>query len=54
MVEKYLYPEADSSTLCEFLEPMLSVDFRGRVNARDLRDHKWLETTAEDGVVAEW
>ena len=54
MIEKYLYPEADSIALCQFLEPMLSVDFRQRVHARDLRDHKGLGATPEDGIVTEW
>jgi len=54
MIEKYLYPEADSTTLCDFLEPMLSIAFWERVNARDLKDHKWLEATSEDGIITEW
>jgi serine/threonine-protein kinase SRPK3 len=54
MVEKYLYPEADATALCNFLEPMLSIDFRGRKDARDLMDHKWLEPTPEDGIITEW
>jgi len=54
MTEKYLYPEADSAALCSFLEPMLSIAFWERVNARDLKDHRWLEATAEDGIITEW
>jgi hypothetical protein len=54
MIEKYLYPEADSTALCKFLEPMLSIAFWERVNARDLKDHRWLEATPEDGIITEW
>ncbi|KAI0757348.1 kinase-like protein [Daedaleopsis nitida] len=43
MVEKYLWSEADSQALCDFLEPMLAIDHRERKHARDLVDHKWLE-----------
>ena len=43
MVEKYLWSEADSQALCDFLEPMLVIDHRQRRHARDLVDHKWLE-----------
>ncbi|KAF8971426.1 kinase-like domain-containing protein [Flammula alnicola] len=54
MIEKYLFSEADAVILCDFLEPMLAVDMRERANARDLKDHKWLEPTKEDGAVIEW
>jgi len=54
MVEKYLFPEPDSALLCAFLEPMLAVDMRERVHARDMKDNKWLELTQEDGFVADW
>src|SRR6266545_6586942 len=48
MIEKYLYTEAESVILCDFLEPMLNVDFRARINARDIKDHKWLEVNPDD------
>jgi serine/threonine-protein kinase SRPK3 len=54
MVEKYLFNEAESAALCEFLEPMLAVNFRERVNARDMKDHKWFEVSPEDGIITEW
>ncbi|KAF8202940.1 CMGC/SRPK protein kinase [Pholiota molesta] len=54
MIEKYLFSEADATVLCGFLEPMLATDMHNRAHARDLKDHKWLEITKEDGVVTEW
>jgi len=36
------------------LEPMLAIDMRERLHARDLKNHKWLEPTKEDGIVTEW
>ena len=54
MIEKYLYTEEESATLCEFLEPMLTVDMRQRAQARDVKNHKWLEPCESDGPVAEW
>ncbi|PPQ62797.1 hypothetical protein CVT24_000491 [Panaeolus cyanescens] len=54
MKEKYLFSEEDSELLCQFLEPMLAPDMRNRANARDLKDHKWLEPTKEDGTVTTW
>ena len=54
MIEKYLFSEVESVALCEFLEPMLAVNFRRRVNARDMKDHKWLEVSLEDGIITEW
>ena len=54
MVEKYLYTEAESVALCDFLEPMLKVDFRGRITARDIKHHKWLEVNPDDGIVSDW
>lgn len=48
MTEKYLYSEEDSAALCAFLEPMLSVDFRNRVNARDVAEHPWLDVSNEE------
>lgn len=50
MMEKYLWNETDSDALCEFLEPMLVVDYRKRKHARDMTSHNWLDvdpTTAE-------
>ena len=54
MIEKYLYSETDANILCGFLEPMLAIDMRERVNARDMKGHRWLEATPDDGVIAEW
>ena len=48
MIEKYLYSEEDSAALCAFLEPMLAVDFRDRVNARDVTEHPWLDVSNEE------
>ncbi|KAJ2927180.1 hypothetical protein H1R20_g9931, partial [Candolleomyces eurysporus] len=48
MVEKYLYSEEDAGVLCAFLEPMLAVDFRDRVYARDMVDHPWLAISDEE------
>ncbi|RXW22965.1 hypothetical protein EST38_g2890 [Candolleomyces aberdarensis] len=48
MVEKYLYSEEGAGVLCDFLEPMLAVDFRDRVNARDMVDHPWLDVSDEE------
>ncbi|KAH9487080.1 Serine/threonine-protein kinase SKY1 [Psilocybe cubensis] len=54
MIEKYLFSEADATILCDFLEPMLAVDMRERKSAREMKNHKWLEPTLEDGIVTEW
>ena len=54
MVEKYLYSEAEADALCSFLEPMLAVDMRERANARDVKNHSWLEPSKDDGIVTEW
>ncbi|PPQ66119.1 hypothetical protein CVT26_010920 [Gymnopilus dilepis] len=54
MVEKYLYSEAEADALCSFLEPMLAVDMRERANARDVKNHPWLEPSKDDGIVTEW
>jgi serine/threonine protein kinase len=54
MIEKYLYSEEDSNALCEFLEPMLTVDMRKRATARGMIDHQWLEPSSSDEVVGEW
>ena len=43
MVEKYLWTEGDSEAVCEFLEPMLTIDHRERKHAREMIDHPWLE-----------
>lgn len=47
MVEKYLFTEADAKSLCEFLSPMLTVDFRARATAGDMVDHPWLDCVDE-------
>ena len=54
MVEKYLFSEADSALLCDFLDPMLAIDMRERTHARDMKNHRWLEPTRDDVVVTEW
>jgi serine/threonine-protein kinase SRPK3 len=54
MIEKYLFSESDAVLLCEFLEPLLASDMRDRVYARDVKDHKWLEISPEDGIATEW
>lgn len=54
MIEKYLFSEVDAVLLCEFLEPLLATDMRDRTYARDVKDHRWLEITLEDGIVTEW
>ncbi|KDQ54796.1 hypothetical protein JAAARDRAFT_135081 [Jaapia argillacea MUCL 33604] len=43
MTEKYLFSQADAREFCDFMLPMLKVDFRKRANARDLVDHPWLD-----------
>ena len=54
MIEKYLYTEAESIALCEFIEPMLTVDMRQRAHARDMKNCKWLEPCEADEVVNDW
>ena len=54
MMEKYLWNEEDSDALCEFLEPMLVVDFRKRKHARDMKDHKWLEVDPASSELENW
>ncbi|KAF8624835.1 hypothetical protein AX15_005718 [Amanita polypyramis BW_CC] len=54
MTEKYLYNEAESTALCEFLEPMLAVDMRRRSHARDMKNHRWLEPCEADETVTDW
>ncbi|KAL5518570.1 hypothetical protein ACEPAH_253 [Sanghuangporus vaninii] len=51
MMEKYLFTEHDAQSLCDFLEPMLRIDFRARARASDMIDHPWLESVdeVEDG-----
>ena len=53
MVEKYLFVEADSAALCNFLLPMLAMDKRKRTHARDMIHHEWLNLTSGDDVVGE-
>lgn len=47
MKEKYLFTDRDASTVCEFLEPMLRVDFRARARASDIIDHPWFDSEDE-------
>ncbi|KAH8120658.1 kinase-like protein [Phellopilus nigrolimitatus] len=47
MTEKYLFTKHDAQNLCEFLEPMLRVDFRARARAGDMIDHPWLDSQDE-------
>lgn len=48
MVEKYLYDKDDSQALCDFLLPMLRVDFHLRAQASDMLDHPWLVIRDEE------
>ncbi|KAF9023441.1 kinase-like protein [Hymenopellis radicata] len=50
MTEKYLYTEPEAATLCDFLEPMLTIDFKQRAHARDMLDHRWLDVVEGDEV----
>ena len=54
MMEKYLWNEEDSDALCDFLAPMLVVDFRKRKHARDMKDHKWLEVDPTSSELENW
>ncbi|CAA7258752.1 unnamed protein product [Cyclocybe aegerita] len=54
MIEKYLFSEADSASLCSFLEPMLAVSMRERAHARDVKNNQWLELTDEERMATEW
>ncbi|ESK98221.1 cmgc srpk protein kinase [Moniliophthora roreri MCA 2997] len=54
MIEKYLFTEEDSQALCDFLLPMLVIDFKHRASARDMVDHEWLKITESDGPCDEW
>ncbi|KAF9455511.1 kinase-like domain-containing protein [Collybia nuda] len=54
MMEKYLFAEADADNLCEFLLPMLEIDMKKRVHARDMLNHRWLALSPADEVVGEW
>ncbi|KAF9229541.1 kinase-like protein [Gyrodon lividus] len=55
MVEKYLFTDSDATALCDFLEPMLTIDQRERKEARDMVDHTWLHVRDEEWVgVEEW
>ncbi|KAF9270540.1 kinase-like protein [Marasmius fiardii PR-910] len=54
MIEKYLYTEEDSEALCDFLRPMLVIDFKNRASARDMIDHEWLTISEADGPCEEW
>ena len=54
MTEKYLFTEVDAAALCSFLQPMLAVDMRERVHARDMTEHIWLTLHEEDQAIMEW
>lgn len=54
MTEKYLFTEVDAASLCSFLQPMLAVDMRERVHARDMIEHSWLTLHGEDEAIMEW
>lgn len=54
MIDKYLFSEEDATLLCSFLVPMLSPDMRGRVEARAMIVHPWLDVVEADGEVVEW
>lgn len=54
MVEKYMWPESDAAKLCEFLEPMLTVDYRNRKHARHMVNHPWLEVDPTSADLWDW
>ena len=54
MTEKYLFTDSDATSLCEFLEPMLTVDMRLREDARGMVNHKWLDLNEAEAVIEEW
>lgn len=47
MVEKYTWTAEASKTFCEFLLPMLELDWRKRAQAKDLVEHPWLNVDGE-------
>ncbi|KAF9648507.1 kinase-like protein [Thelephora ganbajun] len=47
MVEKYMWNVEASKAFCEFLLPMLELDWRKRAQAKDLVDHPWLNVEGE-------
>ena len=47
MVEKYMWNVEASKAFCEFLLPMLELDWRKRAQAKDLVDHPWLDVEGE-------
>ena len=47
MVEKYMWDVEASKVFCEFLLPMLELDWRKRARAKDLVDHPWLNVEGE-------
>ena len=47
MVEKYMWTAEASKAFCEFLLPMLELDWRKRAQARDLVVHPWLNVDGE-------
>lgn len=50
LVEKYAMREDKAKIYGSFLGSMLDVDYRKRVEARDVVKHEWLELTDEDGL----
>lgn len=47
MVEKYMWTTEASKAFCDFLLPMLELDWRKRAQAKDLVDHPWLNVDGE-------
>lgn len=47
MVEKYTWTAEASKAFCEFLLPMLELDWHKRAQAKDLVDHVWLNVDGE-------
>ena len=47
MVEKYMWNVEASKAFCEFLLPMLELDWRKRAQAKDLVNHPWLNVEGE-------
>ncbi|KAL6299628.1 kinase-like domain-containing protein [Sparassis latifolia] len=54
MAEKYLWTEENSEAFCAFLEPMLIIDYRERMQARDLIHHPWLEVDLMSDDLCGW
>lgn len=47
MVEKYMWTAEASKAFCEFLLPMLELDWHKRAQAKDLVDHPWMNVDGE-------